>query len=240
MLSSQCVHNFATGIPQKTSTLSQRKGRAPQPSIAFSCQAGGEVVGGPSCRGWGVWGVLHDKDNNNDDTYMTPIWPIRLRLGLKTEGNFFSKEMPANARFLERKAISNGNSNKSFAMQKHFFPDIKLAAWMNRENEMHQSVKLQWGKLREKQTSCEKDLWFLSSDARSVLLSGACHQFQPKVQSLRRHLKFTGGFFFKTGKCRIFLWCQCQQKGEENLVWRQAYCVQDKTTGIDLKSSSVL
>ncbi len=57
---------------EKTSTLSKRKGGAPQPSITFSCQAGGgvPVVGG---------GVLRDNDNDNDDTYMTPWGRFDLR-----------------------------------------------------------------------------------------------------------------------------------------------------------------
>ena len=40
-------------IDLPTSTLSQRKGRAPQPSITFSCQAGGGGGGGPVVGWWG-------------------------------------------------------------------------------------------------------------------------------------------------------------------------------------------
>ena len=56
---------------RQTSTLSQRKGRAPQPSITFSCRAGGWVGGG---------GVLHDNDNDNYDMYMTPLGRFDLQL----------------------------------------------------------------------------------------------------------------------------------------------------------------
>ena len=86
-LSFVCAHN-QLGLQKWTSTLSERKGRAPQPSVTFSCQAGGwwwgggvqlwEVVamvggsdGGGGGRGGGVWwcgvvvggGGLHNNDN---------------------------------------------------------------------------------------------------------------------------------------------------------------------------------
>ena len=50
-----------------TSTLSQRKGRPPQPSLTFSCQAGGGALRAVGVCGGGG-GVLHD----NDDTDVTP------------------------------------------------------------------------------------------------------------------------------------------------------------------------
>ncbi len=50
-------------VPPATSTLNQRKGRVNQPSITFSCQAGGVSLGGggPVVEGW-WWGggVLQD------------------------------------------------------------------------------------------------------------------------------------------------------------------------------------
>ncbi len=52
-----------SAIERKTSTLSQRKGRAPQPSNTFSSQA----------RGWWWGGGLHD------DTYMTPLGRFDLQ-----------------------------------------------------------------------------------------------------------------------------------------------------------------
>ncbi len=56
------------------------KGRAPQPSITFSCQArgggGGRGPVGGSVGGGGE-GVLHD--NDNDDTYMTPLGRFDLQ-----------------------------------------------------------------------------------------------------------------------------------------------------------------
>ncbi len=64
-----------------TSTRSQRKGRAPQPSIT----PGGSAL-------WGG-GVLHN-NNDNDDTYIhDSIWPIRLTvaLGLKMLGSILSR-----------------------------------------------------------------------------------------------------------------------------------------------------
>ena len=50
---------FLSKEKQQTSSLSQRKGRAPQPSITFSFQGGGQLARG---------GGLHD----NDDTDTTP------------------------------------------------------------------------------------------------------------------------------------------------------------------------
>ena len=60
-----------------TSTLCQRKGGAPQPSITFSCQARGcqPGRGGVSQR----WGVLHTNDNDNDDADVTPKGRFNLQ-----------------------------------------------------------------------------------------------------------------------------------------------------------------
>ncbi len=68
------IHTVQQQQQKQTSTLNQRKGRAPQPSITFSCQA----------KGSGGEGVLYD--NDNDDTYMTPLGRFDfVTLGLKME-----------------------------------------------------------------------------------------------------------------------------------------------------------